>query len=290
MFITFQPPFPSSSLSAPTSPSMDLQHTLDHKLEEQRRLFALLGCTVAEFALLESDMRKEIYRTHLLRDDAILNMLDDGPDFTDMPNGTMLLHEYYMGRDETGRLLVKEAREFFYRENTFAVPSHRLVDFMQDPLVDGKPVEVAQLVKGITVRVYDVDSPAGPKEDEVKWKGLHHLSQFPTATPIDIELQVGGAINGMDLTTQQMIRDISGVVKGLIGRFGDGLSIRTESVVSLMICNIRPYWDAPEVDAVERLRRGLDYSFKELMQIQIAKWTGVLPEVLDANGELVPLL
>ncbi|KIM92507.1 hypothetical protein OIDMADRAFT_36538 [Oidiodendron maius Zn] len=206
-------------------------------------------------------------------------MLDDGPDFTDMPNGTMLLHEYYIGRDKTGRLLVKEARKFFYRENTFAVLSHRLVDFMQDPLVDGKPVEVVQLVKGITVRVYDVDSPAGLKEDE-----------FPTATPIDIELQVGGAINGMDLMMQQMIRDISGVVKGLIGRFGDGLSIRTESVVSLMMCNIRPYWDAPEVDAVERLQQGLDYSFKELMQIQIAKWTGVLPKVLDTNSELVPLL
>jgi hypothetical protein len=136
----------------------------------------------------------------------------------------------------------------------------------------------------ITVRVYDTDEP--PK-DELEGKGLHHLSKFTNATEISIELCVGEVVNGLDLTTQQMIREISRVVRGLIDQFRGKVRISTESVVSLRSFNIRPYWDPLDAGVVERLRRGETYSSKELMQMQIAKWTGVLPTVLDADGDRV---
>jgi hypothetical protein len=50
---------------------------------------------------------------------------------------------------------------------------------------------------------------------------------------LDIELVVRGAVNGLDLKTQQMVKEISEVVKGLIDQFEDKLWISTESVVSL---------------------------------------------------------
>jgi hypothetical protein len=282
-------PYFGSSLLAYSNPIMDLQDTLNHTLQQQQRLHALLGGrTPVEFAQLLLAERQELYRVHLLQD-AILNMLDTGPDFTDMPDGTMLLEEYYMGRDHHGMQLVREAREFFYRENTFAVPSHRLGDFVRDPLPDGKPVDVTQLVQSITVRVYDMDNPAGQKDEE-DGRGLHHLSKFTNTTVIKVELQVRGAANGMDLTTQQMIRDISGVVKGLIDQFGDKVWISKESVFNWRRVDIRPYWNSPAADTVENLRQGRDCSFEELMQIQIAAWTDMLPKVLDVHGDLVSLL
>jgi hypothetical protein len=214
-------------------------------------------------------------------------MDDVRPGFSDMPDGTMLLQDYYMGYDDNGKQLVAAARKSFYRENIFAVPAHRLGDFVRDPLTDGNPVDVARLVRRITARVYDVDKP---KDEVVDGRGLHYLFQFTNATRIDIELRVGGAINGMDLTSQQMIKEVSGVVKRLIDKFENKVGISTESVVSLKCANIRPYWDSPAVDTEEKLRQGRGCSSKELMQIQIANWTGVLGKVLDVNGDLVSLL
>jgi hypothetical protein len=266
---------------------MDLHDTTIH--EEQRQLREMLGdCTAAEFLQLPAK-REKVYRDHLLREDAIIGMQDVSPGFTDMPNGTMLLQEYYMGCDDIGKQLVTEAREFFYRANMFSVPSHRLGEFVQDPLVNGNSVDVAQLVQRIIVRVYNVERLAGPK-DKAHKRGLDCLSKFTNAAQIDIELVVRGAVNGLDLKTQLIIKEISGVVKGLIDQFGDKVRIRTESAVSLRVVNIRPYWDSPGVDSVEKLRQGRDCSFEELMQIQIAKWTGVLPKVFDVHGDSVSLL
>lgn len=263
----------------------------NHTLEEQQQLYALLGNrTVTEFAQLEPAQQREVYRAHLLQRDAILNMQDVGPGFSEMPDGTMLLQEYYMGYDDNGKQLVTASRKFFYRENIFTVPAHRLCDFVRDPLTNGNPVDVAQLVRKITVRVYDIDNPTAPKDEVVDGRGLHYLSRFINATQINIELRIGGAINGLDLTAQQMIKEVSGVVKMLIEKFEDKVWISTESIVSLKRTNIRPYWDSPAVEAVEKMRQGRVCSSEELMQIQVAKWTGVLGKVLDVNGDLVSLL
>jgi hypothetical protein len=121
MFITFQNPFPALSVSQSTH-NMDPHDTTIH--EEQRQLREMLGdYTAAELRQLPAK-REKVYHDHLLREDAIIGMQDVGPGFTYMPNGTMLLQEYYMGYDDIGKQLVKEARESFYRANMFSVPSH----------------------------------------------------------------------------------------------------------------------------------------------------------------------
>jgi hypothetical protein len=262
---------------------MDTHRTSIH--EEHLRLRQILGgCTVAGFWQRPVADRQNVYRAYLQSTDTIISMSGPGDGFMDMPNdGTMLLQEYYMGYDYPGKRLVAEAREFFYGANQFAVPSHLLEEFAQDPLTDGSSVNVARLVDRVIVRVRDGDSP----NDEAGTRGLHHLATFTNATQVDIELAVGGAVNGLDLTTQQVIRDIAVVVKGLIDQFQDKLSIRTESTISMQTANIRPYWDPPTTASIEKLRQGQDCSPEELMQIQIAKWTGVLPKVRDVHGDAV---
>jgi hypothetical protein len=140
------------------------------------------------------------------------------------------------------------------------------------------------------VCVYNVNKLTALKDKVVDGRGLHYLSKFTNTTQIDIELCVAGTTNRMDLTAQQMIKEVSGVMKRLIDKFEDKVRISTESVVSLRSFNIRLYWDPVDAGTVERLWQGKGYSSKELIQIQIVKWTGVLGKVLDVNGDLVSLL
>lgn len=50
----------------------------------------------------------------------------DDDDFfnEEIAQGALLQQEYVIGEDETRKQLVKEAREIYYRENTFTVRSH----------------------------------------------------------------------------------------------------------------------------------------------------------------------
>lgn len=55
---------------------------------------------------------------------------------------------------------------------------------------------------------------------------LKQLYEFTNAESISIEVRGGGALNGSDLRTQLKIKEMSGIVKELIMRFGDKLAIR----------------------------------------------------------------
>ena len=241
------------------------------------------GRTVAEFADQPKAERQKSYRAHL-HDVAIFHISHDESGFDAEQAGMMLLRGNYMGRDEVGERLVKEAREYFYRENMFVVSPHRLVDFIRDPLADsptdGVRVAVEELVRRITVRI---------TTDKANGQDLQHLLKFTNAPRIDIELWVGGPMNGMDLATQQVIREISTAVKELIVHFGTCVSIRKESIGSRPF-DLRPYWDAPAVDAVEKIRKGGACSFGDFMPIQIAKWTDAQPNLFDRDDDSVSLV
>ena len=104
---------------------MDLESEIRHKEEERRYLRQVLGGhTPAEFALLLEEERKKVYRAHVYVKDAFIILADRRVNLLlnpELANGLMLLQEYYMGRDEVGKGLVKEARDIFYTENTFVV-------------------------------------------------------------------------------------------------------------------------------------------------------------------------
>ena len=129
---------------------MDLESEIRHKEEERRYLRQVLGGhTPAEFALLPKEERKKVYRAHVYVEDAFIILADGRVNLSSNPelaNGLMLLQEYYMGRDEVGKGLVKEARDIFYTENTFVVWSYDLRKFVQDTLADSEPVAVKNRV------------------------------------------------------------------------------------------------------------------------------------------------
>ncbi|PVH67547.1 hypothetical protein DL98DRAFT_398978, partial [Cadophora sp. DSE1049] len=213
------------------------------------------GKTPAEFALLPEEERKKLYRDRLWLPDEPIHVRDgDHGPFSDpeMANRMMLLQEYNMGRDEVGKRLVKEARDFYYTENSFVVPSERMGDFVQGTLLDGKP-------KSWVAR------------------DLRYLSKFTNATWIEIEIWVGGTMDGMDLRTQQKIKELSGIVKELIDQFGDAIAISKASADGIHRHDIRPYWNPPTAAAKEKLGVDKACSFEELMRIQIEAWTSEVP-------------
>ncbi|KFY26211.1 hypothetical protein V491_01399 [Pseudogymnoascus sp. VKM F-3775] len=197
------------------------------------------GKTPSEFMKLPIEERENILRGYLVTDDDV--QIEEGDDFglfnKEIATGSLLQQEYFMGEDEAGKQLVKEARQIYYRENTFSVRSHWLCEFICDTLADGKPIPIESLVQRIIVRVdvediYDMDDdmvdfmPEGEKEKSWVVRDLRQLLEFTNAEFIRIEVSGRGALDGSDPQTQEKIKEISGIVKTLIEQFGEKLTIR----------------------------------------------------------------
>ena len=106
--------------------------------EEVRALLG--GWTVAQFGRLPADKRKAIYRRHLVQDELV--MIDDCED-EDFANPQIseevrLRQQYFMGDDDIGKKLVKEATETYYGENEFYVRLYWLREF----LVNTSPISI----------------------------------------------------------------------------------------------------------------------------------------------------
>lgn len=197
------------------------------------------GKTPSEFMKLPIEERENILRGYLVTDDDV--QIEEGDDFglfnKEIATGSLLRQEYFMGEDEAGKQLVKEARQIYYRENTFSVRSHWLCEFICDTLADGKPIAIESLVQRIIVRVdvediYDMDDdmvdfmPEGEKEKSWVVRDLRQLLEFTNAEFIRIEVFGRGALDGSDPQTQEKIKEMSGIVKTLIEQFGEKLTIR----------------------------------------------------------------
>jgi hypothetical protein len=102
-------------------------------------------------------------------------------------------------------------------------------------------MDITQLVQRITAYIYDINKLTVLKDKVVDRRGLYYLSKFTNMTQINIELCIRGTTNRIDLTVQQMIKEVSGVMKRLIDKFEDKVRISTESVVSLRYTNIWLY-------------------------------------------------
>jgi hypothetical protein len=94
-----------------------------------------------------------------------------------------------------------------------------------------------------------------------------------------------GLLDGCDLATHQIIKDISYVVKLLIQKFGDRFAIRKMisrgddyegNRLSRSICS---YWDRPTETARQNVRGG-KATFEQVMQIEVEEWTRVLPRTI----------
>ncbi|KAH6957457.1 hypothetical protein DER45DRAFT_604267 [Fusarium avenaceum] len=124
---------------------------------------------------------------------------------------------YMLGcrEDETGKQLVKEACDVYYGENHFHVRLHWLYEFMTDILSDHKTkVCVAPLIKDSITVIVDL------------YDALNDFFLYEDGCDSDSVLYGRGLLDGSDLATHQMIKDISYVMKLLIQKFGDKFAIR----------------------------------------------------------------
>ncbi|PCD21220.1 unnamed protein product [Fusarium graminearum] len=273
------------------------------------------GLTIPQFALLSPSRRRTIFRQNLVQRQPVLidEADDDGSLNPKIADGVLLRQQYFMGEDETGKQLVKEASDVYYGENHFNVRLHWLREFMTDTLGDYKTkVPVAPLIKdSITVLVdsYDAlddfylheegcDGDSGiddPKSvhyrhgtgEAARWtqKRLQDIFLFTNAQHITLVLYGRGVLDGSDLATHQMIKDISYVVKLLIEKFGDRFTIKKmisrgdDYEGNYPSRSIRSYWDSPTEIAREEVRQG-EATFEQVMQIEVEEWTRVFPRTI----------
>jgi hypothetical protein len=283
---------------------------MDHQAQVQQML---RGHTAAEFVKLPVEERNAVYKRYLVTEAIVQIEEGDDNDFfnPELADGVLLRQEYLVGYDEGGKQVAKEAREIYYRQNLFIVRSHWLCEFLVNTLADSRPFRVESLVRKIIVTVdleHIHDSmgiPSSPEprgkrkgtgtdniEEVEPWavRDLKQLLTFTNADWIGIDIRGGGALDGSDLSTQQKIKEISGVVKQLILQFPrQRLRIRKVSPTCAKYHDLKPYWTPPSTQAKQNLRNGRA-SFLELMQIQIEEWTRDVPDIITADYNWVSLL
>ncbi|OBT92830.1 hypothetical protein VE01_09108 [Pseudogymnoascus verrucosus] len=117
---------------------------MDHGNETHQ----MLGCHPSEFIKFVIEERPKILWRHLVKEDGYID--DDDNYNKEFAEGVLLRRERFMGDDESGKQIVKEAREIYYGENTFSVESHCLRVFLiRDTRADGKPMAVEPFVSGL---------------------------------------------------------------------------------------------------------------------------------------------
>ncbi|RYP27381.1 hypothetical protein DL767_007700 [Monosporascus sp. MG133] len=256
------------------------------------------------------DERRAIFRKHLVQSAPVIIDEADVDDTLNpaIASGIFLRQQHFMGDDDIGKQLLKEAHELYYGENHFNVRLHWLLDFMTDALGDyTTEVPVASLVKrGITVLAdlhdslsddHTVSDEYGGQDDPesvhyrhgsgnaARWtqERLQDLFLFTEARQVTLVLLGRGVLDGSDLATHQTMKDISYVVKLLIDLLGDRFAIQKmlyretdDATIPFPTRSLRSYWAAPTELARRNVRYGAA-AFEEVMQIEMEEWTRVFP-------------
>ena len=195
--------------------------------------------------------------------------------------GVRLRQEYFMGDDDVGKQLVKEATETYYGENSFVVRCHWLGEFMTDTLADSvTPIRIAPLVRGTITVHADVKSHVVSSNIDQNMLGLcvwkrgrlEALSQFVNASYVTLVLLGEGPWNGSDPATQQVLQDIAPVVKRLLRTFGHRFGIIKKSLTQPdRFESFSSYWQAPTETARQSVRDGAA-TFEQTMQVRMEEW------------------
>ncbi|OBS16141.1 hypothetical protein FPOA_13211 [Fusarium poae] len=269
----------------------------------------LQGRTVEEFSQLPLVQRKSIFGQHLVQPQRVI--IEEGDDGHEMnaaiANGVLLLQQLFMGKDEKGKQMIKEAREVHYGENEFWVRLHWLCEFRCDQYDFGTVLPIAPLARRLIVETdqtdlhdgYDAENdmddnpfyphdgigdrkenidpnhirPSGDIVARRTRKRLEELFLFVNAEEITLVLRGGGPSDGSDAATRQTIADISVTVKRLIEFFGNRFAIEKWSKNrSRSTRNLVSYWSKP-TDLTRRDVNEGRASFQQQMQMDVERWT-----------------
>lgn len=267
----------------------------------------LQGRTVEEFSKLSLIQRKSIFNQHLTQPEWVI--IEEGDDDNmmnpEIADGVLLLQKLFMGKNERGGQMVKEAREVYYGENVFRVKLHWLCEFQCDQYDFETVQPIAPLVRRLIVETdlhngYDAendddDNPfyphdgIGDSEDDrdinqdIRPSGdivarrtrkrLEELFLFNNAEEVTLVLRGGGPPDGNHAATRQTIADISIPVKRLIEFFGNRFTIQKwPEIGSRPAVNLVSYWNKP-TDLTRRDVKEGRASFQQHMQMDVERWT-----------------
>jgi hypothetical protein len=267
----------------------------------------LQGRTVEEFSQLPLMQRKSVFSQYLVQPQRVI--IEEGDDDNTMnpqiAEGVLLLQQLFMGKDEKGKQMVKEAREVYYGENEFWVRLHWLCEFRCDQYDFGIILPVAPLVRRLIVETdlhtgYDHehdtdDNPLypydgiGDREENIDpnhirpsadivarrtRKRLEELFLFINAEEITLVLRGSGPLDGSDTATRQTIADISVTVNRLIKFFGNRFAIEkwSNNTRSPSTRSLVSYWNKP-TDLTRRDVKEGRASFQQQMQMDVERWT-----------------
>jgi hypothetical protein len=288
---------------------MDENDKLDLFPKETAQVRAMLGDrTVAQFSELPLEYRTQIFHKHLGQH-RLVDEERDGDNMGDSNSAKALLlrREAFMGDDKTGKQLVKEAREMYYRENRFFVRLRWLCKFKWDRLGGfcwgESETSIATLVNSLIVEInlhddFDQDFPGFPNGKTAEGskdyvpiqigaeraarstqERLEDLFLFTNAKEITLVLRGGGLLDGSDLKTHQKIADISLIVKRLLAYFGDRFKIEKQlDRQPYPTHSLRSYWDSPADSARRNVEMG-EATTEQLMQVEIEDWTTMSPNL-----------
>ncbi|KAG4275186.1 hypothetical protein FPRO04_14432 [Fusarium proliferatum] len=275
--------------------------------EEFAAVRRMLQCrTVGEFSQLPLVQRKSILGQYLVQLQPVI--IEEGDDDHEMnpkiAKGVLLLQQLFMGKDETGKQMVKEAREVYYGENEFLVRLHWLCEFRCDTYNIDAVLPIAPLVRRLIVKTdlhdgYDLENDTddnpfyphdgiGDGEDKIDLshirptggiiarrtrKHLENLFLFINAEEITLVLCGSGPPDGSDAATRQTIADISVTVKRLIEFFGNRFAVQKwPENISHLTRNLVSYWNKP-TDLTRRDVKEGRASFQQQMQMDVERWT-----------------
>ena len=273
--------------------------------------------TPEEFLRLPSAQREQILAKQQVRVGQAVIIDESGLDDLlnpEIAQSSILRQAELVGGGEVGEQVRREACEIYYGRNRFVVDSHWLGEFLGECDQDGGGVRSITVQVWLQHPWEDDDEgdlsdgegldlggaaedPLGADGGEEKgedfdrnfWaksrpvplavQDLRRLFGRETLREVMIRLIGGGAGEGSDLGTQLKAREISRVVKRLMGWMrGRQGTVRVEKVVEIDgVCRlagreITGWWGSPRAEGRERFRRGRA-SFEEVMQMQMEEWT-----------------
>ena len=272
---------------------------------------ALDGHYLADFVDLNSAQRTEILnKTQLHKTGAVIDFQLHPVSNTETTLGHVLRSRMLISQYVDGSQIVKEARKIFYGQNTFSMASQFLAEFLAVAAKDR--CKIRSIIVQVSLQHPDDAIPniSDRSRDERMWRAhmaeddvseadfdinpwaptglqlpksvqdLRHLLTLNSLETIVIEVVGGGAQNGSDLRTQLKVREISGVVKRLMEKFGvhGVLKVQKSTQINqlpnsnLPNYDITEWWVPPSRNEREEFLLGRA-SFGSTMRIQMEAWT-----------------
>lgn len=161
--------------------------------------------------------------------------------------------------------LLQEVWRIYYAENEFFVQCSCLPCFTRPSGFTGYATTYVKKIT-VTIDLFREDEKAAAQQN------LQSLKALSDPDKVLILLRGGGAIDGSDLETELVIKNIAQVIKDLICKFECRFDIQKVQGRAGPARSLLSYWKVPCELARQRFKNGQS-SIEDVMRVQVDKWT-----------------